>query len=155
MLCLQDVSDPVTLQLVEAAVRDNTSLKKLTIKPSYTSDQLTWTNVAVAILNGAANSETLGTLQLCIPDEPLPAPELVDEVGLGTLELVIPDEPFPVPELVNEIGLGTLELVIPDEPFPVPELVDEVRRSNPKLQLTVRAGRSCESEHVTVGMTVA
>ena len=49
--------------------------------------------------------------------------------------------------------LGTLELAIRDEPFPALELVDEVKRSNPKLQLTVRAG-SCESEHVTVGMTV-
>ena len=106
MLCLQDVSDPVTLQSVEAAVRDNTSLKKMTIQPSYAS-VLSWSNVAVAILKGAANNKTLGTLQLCIPDEPLPAPELVDEV----------------------------------------------RRSNPKLQLIVRAG-SCESEHVTVGMTV-
>ena len=34
-------------------------------------------------------------------------------------------------------------------------LDDKVRRSNPKLQLTVWAGSSCESEHVTVGMTVA
>ena len=49
--------------------------------------------------------------------------------------------------------LGTLELAIRDEPYPTPELVDEVRRSNPKLQLTVRAG-SRESEHVTVVMTV-
>ena len=47
--------------------------------------------------------------------------------------------------------LGTLKLVIRDEPFPAQELVDEVRRLNPKLQLTVQAGRG-ESEHVTVGM---
>ena len=111
MLCLQDVSDPVTLQSVEAAVRDNTSLKKMTISESVVFDKhpvLTWTNVAIAILKGAAKNETLQTLRL---------------------------------------GLRV-------EPFPAPELVDEVRRSNIKLQLTVEAERR-ESEHVTVGMTVA
>ena len=108
MLCLQDVSDPGTLQSVEAAVRDNKSLKTMTIKPTI-SCQLTWTNVAVAVLKGAAKNETLRTLKLAVRDEP----------------------------------------------YPAPELVDEVRRSNPKLQLTVRAGGHSESEHVTVGMTVA
>ena len=49
--------------------------------------------------------------------------------------------------------LGTLELAIRDGPFPAPELVDEVRRSNPKLQLTVQIGSS-ESEQVTVGMSL-
>ena len=97
------MSDPGTLQSVEAAVRDNKSLKKMIF-----GFQLTWTNVAVAILKGAAKNETLGTLRLGVRDDP----------------------------------------------YPAPELVDEVRRSNPKLQLTVRAGQ-CESEHVTVGMTVA
>ena len=53
----------------------------------------------------------------------------------------------------KNVTLRTLYLAIRDEPFPAPELVDEVRRSNPKLQLSVQAG-SCESEHVTVGMTV-
>ena len=116
MLCLQDVSDPGTPQSVEAAVRDNKSLKKMTIQPNTfltfsiqpVSSLLTWTNVAVAILKGAAKNETLRTLQLGVQNEP----------------------------------------------YPAPELVDEVRRSNPKLQLTVEAGER-ESEHVTVGMTVA
>ena len=110
MLCLQpDVSDPGTLQSVEAAVRDNKSLKKMTIQPNYRSwsSVLTCTNVAIAILKGAAKNETLRTLRLGLQSEPYP------------------------------------------------ELVDEVRRSNPKLQLTVRAEPQCESEHVTVGMTVA
>ena len=86
---------------------ENTSLKKMTYQPSdrFAETKLTWTNVAVAILKGAAKNETLWTLELGIPDEPLPAQERVDEV----------------------------------------------RRLNPKLQLTVEAGR-CESEHVTVGM---
>ena len=101
------MSDPGTLQSVEAAVRDNKSLKKMTIWPD-TDSQLTWTNVAEAILKGAAKNETLRTLRL----------------------------------------------VVPNEPYPAPDLVDEVRRSNPKLQLTVVVGL-CESEHVTVGMTVA
>ena len=105
MLCLQDVSDPGTLQSVIAAVRDNKSLKKMTILAS----SLTWTNVSIAILKGAAKNETL----------------------------------------------KTLKLEIPEAPYPVPKLVDEVRRSNPKLQLTVEAGPRGESEHVTVGMTVA
>ena len=107
MLCLQDVSDPGTLQSVEVAVGENASLRKMTIQPSIRLEktQLTWTNVSIAILKGAAKNETLGTLYLGIPDEPVPAQELVDEV----------------------------------------------RRLNPKLQLTVKAGR-CESEHVTVGM---
>ena len=117
MLCLQpDVSDPGTLQSVEAAVRDNKSLKKMTIQPNYISYSvnslkyvLTWTNVAVAILKGEAENETLRRLRLHVPEAP----------------------------------------------YPVQELVDEVRRSNPKLQLTVDVGQLCESEHVTVGMTVA
>ena len=33
MLCLQDVSDPGTLHLVEVAVGENMSLKKMTIQP--------------------------------------------------------------------------------------------------------------------------
>ena len=121
MLCLQDVSDPGTLQSVEAAVRDNKSLKKMRIKPDIGSWKyvLTWTNVAVAVLKGAAKNETLRTLELGVRNEPYLAPHLFDAVS-----------------------------------SPAPELVDEVRRSNPKLQLIVQAG-PCESEHVTVGMTVA
>ena len=83
-LRLQDVSDPGTLQSVEAAMRENTSLRKMTIHtiPSYDSRQTMQTsiNVVVAILKGAAKNETLRTLKLGIPDEPVPAPELLDEV---------------------------------------------------------------------------
>ena len=105
------MSDPGTLQSVEAAVRDNKSLKEMTIQPNIRSwkDVLMWTNVAIAILKGAAKNETLRTLKLGVRNKP----------------------------------------------YPAPELVDEVRRSNPKLQLTVKVGPLCESEHVTVGMTVA
>ena len=75
MLCLQDVSDLGTLQLVKMAVWENTSLRKMTIETSN--------NVAVAILKGAAKNKTLGTLKLVIQERPaelLPAQELVDEV---------------------------------------------------------------------------
>ena len=81
------------------------SLKMMTIYAPL----LTWTNVAVAILKGAAKNEPLRKLRL--------------DVLYGL--------------------------------YPAPELVDEVRRSNPKLELTVKVGELCESEHVTVGMTVA
>ena len=86
----------------------------MTIQPnafshySHSHYLLTWTNIAVAILKGAAKNETL----------------------------------------------RILELGVRKEPYPASKFVDEVRRSNPKLQLTVQAGE-CESEHVTVGMTVA
>ena len=74
------MSDPGTLHSVEVAVGENTSLRKMTIQPNIRMEktQLTWTNVAVAILKGAAKNETLGTLKLVTPDEP--AQELVDEV---------------------------------------------------------------------------
>ena len=74
------MSDPATLHSVEVAVGENTSLKKMTIQPTLYNTKLTWTNVAIAILKGAAKNETLGTLRLVIPDEPFPAQELVDEV---------------------------------------------------------------------------
>ena len=104
---MQDVSDSGTLQLVEVALRENKSLKKMKILPIFGS-LLTWTNVAVAILKGATKNETLRTLKLAVPYELNPAQEQVDEV----------------------------------------------RRSNPTLQLTVNVAQ-CESEHITVGMTVA
>ena len=70
------MSDPGTLHSVEVAVGENTSLRKMTIE----TIQLTWINVAVAILKGAAKNKTLGTLDLIIRDKPFPAQELVDEV---------------------------------------------------------------------------
>ena len=90
MLCLQDVSDPDTLQAVEVAVRENTSLKSMGIW----GPRVTWTNVAEAILNRATKNATL----------------------------------------------QELHLEVPDEPFPPQQLIDDLRRSNSKLQLTVRAG---------------
>ena len=93
MLCLQDVSDPDTLQAVEVAVRENTSLRRMMVIGDL---RVTWTNVAVAILKGATRNTTLQGLHLLVPAEPLPPQQLIDNL----------------------------------------------RRSNSKLQLTVKAGES-------------
>ena len=82
MLCLQDVSDPVTLQAVEVAVRENTSLRKMVISPIKRSkklnvNEMTCTNVAKAILKGATKNATLWTLRLGVPAEPLPSQQLI------------------------------------------------------------------------------
>ena len=75
------MSDPGTLHSVEVAVGENTSLKKMIILPTLLGHyKLKWTNVAVAILKGAAKNETLGTVYLGIRDEPPLTQELVDEV---------------------------------------------------------------------------
>ena len=73
---MQDVSDPDMLQAVEVAMTQNTSLRRMDIEGYL----LAWTNVAVAILKGAAKNETLQILHLEIPNEPLPPQQLVDEV---------------------------------------------------------------------------
>ena len=90
-LHLQDESDPDTLQSVETAVRECTSLRRIAIHtiPAYDSKLVIQTriNVAIAILKGAANNETLRTLSLGIPNEPVPAPELVDEVRRSNSKL--------------------------------------------------------------------
>ena len=75
---LQDVSDPDpgTLQAVEVAVRENTSMRSMEIQ----SSTITWTNVAVAILKGATKNSTLQTLYLQVPAEPLPPQQHIDEL---------------------------------------------------------------------------
>ena len=76
MLCLQDVSDPDTLQAVEVAVRENTSLRRMEVRCS----SLKWINVVVAILKGAIRNKTLQTLNLGIPAEPPPPQQLIDDL---------------------------------------------------------------------------
>ena len=83
MLCLQDVSDPDTLQAVEVAVRENTSLRRMEIWGSC----MTWTNVAVAILKGATKNTTLRGLHLLVPDEPLPSQQLIDDLRRSNSKL--------------------------------------------------------------------
>ena len=82
------MSDPDTLQAVEVAVRENTSLRRLEIL-SYES-VLKWTNVAEAILKGATKNKTLRTLHLdilAIPDEPLPPQQLIDDLRRSNSKL--------------------------------------------------------------------
>ena len=49
----KDVTDPDVLKAVEAAVRWSTSVKRIKIEVSH----LMWTNVATAILKGAAQNK--------------------------------------------------------------------------------------------------
>ena len=81
MLCLQDVSDPGTLQAVEVAVRENTSLRRMGIW----GFSMTWTNVAVAILKGATKNATLQELRL--PAKPLPPQQLIDDLRTSNSKL--------------------------------------------------------------------
>ena len=83
MLCSQDVSDPDTLQAVEVAVRENTSLRRMEIG-GY---RMTWANVAVAILKGATKNATLRRLFLHVPDEPLPPQQLIDDLRRSNSKL--------------------------------------------------------------------
>ena len=83
MLCLQDVSDPDTLQAVEVAVRENTPLRSMVIWGS----RIPWNNVAVAILKGATINATLRGLHLVIPDEPLPPQQLIDDIRRSNSKL--------------------------------------------------------------------
>ena len=83
MLCLQDVSDPDTLQAVEVAVRENTSLRRMVIW----GPRVTWTDVAVSILKGATKNATLRRLRLKVPAEPLPPQQLIDDLRRSNSKL--------------------------------------------------------------------
>ena len=72
----EDVTDPDVLKAVEAAVRRSTSVKRIEIDSSY----LRWTNVATAILKGAAQSKPLREVVLETPRDFPPPQEVVDDV---------------------------------------------------------------------------
>ena len=72
----EDVTDPDVLKAVEAAVRRSTSVKRIKIEGSY----LRWTNVATAILKGAAQSNPLREVVLETPLDFPPPQEVVDDV---------------------------------------------------------------------------
>ena len=59
----EDVTDPDVLKAVEAAVRRSTSVRRINIEGS----NLRWTNVATAILKGAAQSKPLREVELRTP----------------------------------------------------------------------------------------
>ena len=69
----EDVTDPDVLKAVEAAVRRSTSVKRIKIE----SNDFRWSNVATAILKGAAQSKPLRELELV---HSLPPQEIVDDV---------------------------------------------------------------------------
>ena len=71
----EDVTDPDVLKAVEAAVRRSTSVKRIKIK----SSNLRWTNVATAILKGAAQSKPLREVELETPWDSPPPQEVVDD----------------------------------------------------------------------------
>ena len=72
----EDVTDPDVLKAVEAAVRRSMSVKR--IKIEFRLFSLRWTNVATAILKGAAHSKPLKEVELVTPKD-FPQ-EVVDDV---------------------------------------------------------------------------
>ena len=72
----EDVSDPSMLQSVEAAIRDNKSVKRIMIDGPH----MQWINVATAILKGAAQKTSLKELELVTPKDLPPPQEVVDDV---------------------------------------------------------------------------
>ena len=69
----EDVTDPDVLKAVEAAVRRSTSVKRIKIEGAY----LRWTNVATAILKGAAQSKPLREVDLWTPEDSPPPQNVV------------------------------------------------------------------------------
>ena len=72
----EDVTDPDVLKAVEAAVRRSKSVKRINIWGS----NLRWTNVATAILKGAAQSKPLKEVSLVTPKDFPPPQEVVDDM---------------------------------------------------------------------------
>ena len=81
----QDVEDEDTLKAVEAAVRESTSIKRIDI--DYR--QLKWTNVATALLKGAAENMSLRVLVLRTPLHSPPPQDVVNEVKQKRKRLVL------------------------------------------------------------------
>ena len=83
----EDVSDPDMLKSVQTAVRVNRSVKKIEIMDRY----LRWTNVATAIIEGAAHNTTLMEVELVTPKDPHPPQKVIDETRQANpkLKLVI------------------------------------------------------------------
>ena len=72
----EDVLDPDVLKTVEEAITVSTSVKRIKID----STCLRWTNVATAILKGAAHNTVLRELELVTPRGFPPPQEVVDDV---------------------------------------------------------------------------
>ena len=72
----EDVLDPDLLKTVEEAITVSTSVKRIKIDGAY----LRWTNVAIAILKGAAHNTVLRELELVTPKDFPPPQEVVNDV---------------------------------------------------------------------------
>ena len=72
----EDVTDPDVLRALEEEVRNGASVKRVKLDGEY----LKWTNVATAILKGAAQSIALRELVLGTPKNFRPPQEVVDDV---------------------------------------------------------------------------
>ena len=72
----EDVLDPDVLKEVEEAITVSMSVKRIKIDGEY----LRWTNVATAILKGAAHNTVLRELELVTPEDFPPPQEVVDDV---------------------------------------------------------------------------
>ena len=71
----EDVSDPDMLKAVQTAVRVNRSVKRIRI----VGECLRWTNVATAIIEGAAHNTTLMEVELVTPEDHPPPQEVIDK----------------------------------------------------------------------------
>ena len=71
----EDVSDPDMLKAVQTAVRVNRSVKRIRIEDNL----LRWTNVATAIIEGAAHNTTLMEVELETPEDHPPPQEVIDK----------------------------------------------------------------------------
>ena len=72
----EDVSDPDVLRAIEEAIKESMSVKRIVID----GECLRWTNVATAILKGAAHNTVLRELELWTPKDFPPPQEVVDDV---------------------------------------------------------------------------
>ena len=72
----EDVLDPDVLKAVEEAITVSTSVKRIKIDGAY----LRWTNVATAILKGAAHNTGLRELELVTPEDFPPPQKVVADV---------------------------------------------------------------------------
>ena len=71
----EDVSDPDMLKAVQTAVRVNRSVKRIRIEGEF----LRWTNVATAIIEGAAHNKTLVELKTLVYQQSSQLQKVVDK----------------------------------------------------------------------------
>ena len=88
VLNIQDVTEEDVLTSVEQAVKENTTLERLTVDSKMY--KINWRNVAESILKGAAANQNLRELELGMYEEYkeyAPKQELIDNVRKANKEL--------------------------------------------------------------------